>query len=309
MIDCILLGCGATMPLPARALSALVLRCCGRGILFDCGEGTQTALRREKVSPLKLDVIALTHYHGDHIFGLPGLLQTMSCLGRREALTLTGPPGLESALSPILELAAVEEFEIRLAEDSALSLHDLHPVWPEGAALTAFPTEHRVPSVGYVFSLPRPPKFMPERAEALGVAKSDWKTIIREPDALYPCASGMVKGRELLGAERRGLKVVFSGDTRPCPSLRAAARDADLLVHDATYASHDDRENAILYGHSLFREAAELAASAAAQRLWLTHFSQTIVSPKDALPEAQAVFPAAECGFDGKRVTLRYAEE
>jgi ribonuclease Z len=79
-------------------------------------------------------------------------------------------------------------------------------------------------------------------------------------------------------------------------------------VHDATYASHDDRENAILYGHSLFREAAELAASAAAQRLWLTHFSQTIVSPKDALPEAQAVFPAAECGYDGKRVTLRYAE-
>ncbi len=309
MIDCVLLGCGATMPLPTRALSALALRCCGRGVLFDCGEGTQAALRREGVSPVKIDVIALTHYHGDHIFGLPGLLQTMSCLRRTRPLTITGPEGLAAAMAPILQLAAVEDFEIRLVEAGTLSLPELDPAWPEGAALSAFPTEHRVPSLGYAFSLPRPPKFKPERAAELGVPVSCWKAIVREPDAMYPCSGGEVRGRELLGEARRGLKVVFSGDTRPCAALREAATGADLLVHDATYASADEREQAIVYGHSTFPEAAKTAASAGARRLWLTHFSQTIVSPQEALNAAQALFPAAECGFDGKRITLRYAEE
>ena len=114
MIDVILLGCGATMPAPGRGLSSVVLRYRGRSILFDCGEGTQVALQREKVSPIKIDLIALTHYHGDHLFGLPGLLQTMNCLKRTDPLVITGPEGLEEALEPILKLAGQTDYEVRL---------------------------------------------------------------------------------------------------------------------------------------------------------------------------------------------------
>ena len=145
MIDVTLLGSGATMPTPERGVSAAVLRCAGRCILFDCGEGTQAALRREKFSPLKIDLIALSHYHGDHIFGLPGLLQTMSCLRRTEPLTITGPEGMEEALAPVLRLAAVEDYEIRLLpvpQSGDFAMKSLCPAWPEGAGFAAFPTMH-----------------------------------------------------------------------------------------------------------------------------------------------------------------------
>ena len=148
MIEVILLGCGATMPAPGRALSAAVLRCAGRELLFDCGEGTQTALRRQHVSPRRIDLIALTHYHGDHIFGLPGLLQTMSALGRTEPLYLTGPEGLGEVLQPIAKLTGELGFPLRPLPAGALHLQELSAQWPRGAELCAFPTEHRVPSLG-----------------------------------------------------------------------------------------------------------------------------------------------------------------
>lgn len=319
MIDVTLLGSGATMPTPERGVSAAVLRCSGRCTLFDCGEGVQSALRREKFSPVKIDLIALSHYHGDHIFGLPGLLQTMSCLRRTEPLTITGPEGLEEALAPVLRLAAVEDYEIRLLpvpQSGAFAMKSLCPAWPEGACLAAFPTLHRVPSQGYVFSLARPPKFDPEKARALGVPVRSWKKIIAHPsepvdlDGRILYYNGEpVPGTMLMGAPRRVLRVVFSGDTQPCPALEQAAADADLLICDATYGEDSQEDQALLYGHSTFRQAAELAAKAKAKRLWLTHFSQMMRRPEDYLPHAQTIFPGAQCGFDGLSVTLGFNDE
>lgn len=252
MIDVTLLGSGATMPTPERGVSAAVLRCSGRCILFDCGEGTQVALRREKFSPVKIDLIALSHYHGDHIFGLPGLLQTMSCLRRTEPLTITGPEGLEEALSPVLRLAAVEDYEIRLLpvpRPGGFVMKNLCPAWPEGAHCEAFPTMHRVPSQGYVFSLTRPPKFDLVKAEGLGIPLRCRKQIIAHPaepikwDGMTLYRDGEpVLGSMLLGEPRRGLRLVFSGDTQACPSLEQAAVDADLLICDATYGD-DSQED------------------------------------------------------------------
>lgn len=307
MIDICLPGSGATMPTPTRGLSAAVLRCGGRCLLLDCGEGTQAALRREKFSLVKIDLIALSHYHGDHIFGLPGLLQSMSCLERREPLYITGPEGLEEAMAPILALAGVQNYEIRLIRlpPEGLLLHDINSAWPRSARCEAFPVLHRLSAQGYRFSLPRAGKFDAEKAKALNVPVERWKELIAEPQSSVTVEGREVFGFEFLGEARRGLSVVFSGDSQPCDDLRIAAEDADLLIHDATYGSDGDEEQALIYGHSTFRQAAELAAAAGVKRLWLTHFSQAMKAPEDFIGNA-AAFPGAVCGYDGLRLTLSF---
>ena len=290
------------MPVPGRALAAAAVSCQGRTILFDCGEGTQLALRRHHVSAARIDFIALTHYHGDHIFGLPGLLQTIGCLGRERPLYLAGPEGLVQAMTPILQLAGPMPCEIRGLDlskgDAALS--ELAEGWPVGAVLSAIPTVHRVSSQGYQLALRRAGKFLPEKAKALGVPVQDWSRLQKGETV-----SGITPDR-VLGPARTGLSVVFSGDTRPCEAVEQAAKDADLLIHEATYADEADREAAERWGHSTFAGAAALAQRAGAKRLWLTHFSQTIADPEAALPAAQAQFPAAECPAEGQRLSLAF---
>lgn len=320
MIDVVLLGSGATMPTPERGLSAAILRCAGRCILFDCGEGTQVSLRREKISPVKVDLIALTHYHGDHIFGLPGLLQSMNCLRRSEPLYITGPDGLEAALEPILHMAGQLDYRIRLVPEIAspgLAMQRLHSQWPAGARLQAFPTEHRLPSQGYAFLLSRPPKFLPEKARALGIPVELWKQIIAgDPDMpiringqVLMMEGEIVHGRRLLGEARKGLRIVFTGDTQPCHATACYSHQADLIIHDATYGEDAQEAEAALWGHSTFRQAAAIAAKAQAQQLWLTHFSQAIKDPAIYLENAAAVFPAVCCGYDGLRITLGFDGE
>lgn len=306
MIDLTLLGTSALLPLPERALTAALLTLNGRSILFDCGEGTQSAARRAGVSLMKTDLIALTHYHGDHIFGLPGLLQTMGVMERTEPLFITGPEGLSCELAPILRLAGQTGYDIRLIEMPAegLSLSALHRGWPEAAMLSAFPTEHTVISQGYSFKLARAGRFMPERARELNVPEKLWsllqkgQSVRAEDKAVLPS--------EVLGAPRKGLKFVFSGDTRACESLAAAAEDADLFICEATYGENGQAELAAEHGHMTYAQAAQIAARANAKRLWLAHYSQMIKEPEEYLPNAKAIFEGAVCGRDGMRITLRF---
>jgi ribonuclease Z len=309
MIDLTLLGTSALMPLPERALTAATLTCAGRTILFDCGEGTQTAARKAHVSLAKVDVIALTHYHGDHIFGLPGLLQTLLCLGRTEPLYLMGPPGLRQAMAPILTLAGPLSYEVRLLEPEgqSVSLADLHPNWPQGATLTPVATRHRVVSQGYVFTLLRAGKFQPQRAKALGVPLPCWSQLQRGQPVTVNGIT--VTPEQVLGPARPGLKVVFSGDTTPCPALEEAAQGADLLLCEGTYGLVEQAQLAADHGHMTFAQAGQLAAKAQVKGLWLMHYSQMIQQPEDCLANAQAWFPEAVCGQDGMRTTLRFAPE
>ncbi|MBQ8092233.1 MAG: ribonuclease Z, partial [Clostridia bacterium] len=286
MIDITLLGTAALLPIPERALTAAFLSCSGRGILFDCGEGTQTAARRAGVSLMKTDIIALTHYHGDHILGLPGLLQTMTSLERTEKLYLTGPAGLKAAMAPILQLTGGTSFEIDLIElpDSGILLSTLERHWPSEARLMPFKTEHRVPSQGYVFILDRPGRFLPEQALKLGIPQMYWRVLQSgrpveyEGKTWYP--------GQVLGAPRKGLKFVFSGDTAYCDSLVRAASHADLMICEATYAENEQTELAEERGHMTFAQAAKAAKNADVQQLWLSHYSQRIEVPEDYLPNA-----------------------
>ena len=299
MLTVTLLGCGGTQPLPGRALSSLAVTAGGHSILIDCGEGTQVAARRWGVSVYKMDAVLLTHYHGDHIFGLPGLWQTMAAQGRTAPLLMAGPPGLEQLVRALLYVAGPLPFAIQLAGDAAKA----GPLPVLGGTVQAFPLRHRTPCCGYAFTLPRAGRFEPDRARALGIPVALWRTLQQGRPA------GGFQPRQVLGPPRRGLKVVYATDTRPCGALEQAAQGADLLCMDSTYPTDEFKSKAKEYGHATCPEAGRLAAGAGVRRLWLTHYSAAVTDPAQGLAAAQAFFPAAEAGFDGKRVALKFDEE
>ena len=309
MLTITLLGTAATMPLPDRALTAAVAECGGHSLLFDCGEGTQTAARRAGVNLMKLDAICLTHYHGDHIFGLPGLLQTLGCQGRVRPLILCGPAeGLAGVWAAVHTLAGPLPYPIKVVPlgTEPLAL-DARMGWPAGAQLLPFQTKHRVPSRGYRLELPRAGRFDAARAKALEVPVVEWKHLQRGETVTLEDGRTIAPA-QVLGPARKGLCFVFSGDTAPCAALEQAAQDADLLLCDATYPSDEYRAQAKQYGHSTFPQCGALAAKANARRLWLVHYSPIITDPEEARPAAATLFPAVECGFDGKQITLQYEE-
>ena len=309
MLTITLLGTAATMPLPDRALSTAFAACGGHGLLFDCGEGTQAAARRAGVNLMRADTVCLTHYHGDHIFGLPGLLQTLGAQGRTRPLLLVGPKGLAGIWSAVRALTGPLPYAVRLQEaDGPMALDALSEGWPAGAVLRPFATRHRVPSRGYRLDLPRAGRFDPAKARALNVPVPAWKLLQRGQS--IPLENGaVVAPADVLGPARRGLRFVFSGDTAPCPALEQAAQNADLFLCDATYPDNEQEAQAKQWGHSTFAQGAAIAKKADVRRFWLMHYSPMILEPEAALPNAQAVFPAAECGFDGKQIILQYDEE
>ena len=307
MIDITLLGTSALIPIPERALTAVFLSSGGHSILFDCGEGTQTAARKVGVSLMKTDIIALTHYHGDHIFGLPGLLQTMHNIKRTEPLFITGPEGLQETMAPILKLTHWICYPIILFEvpSDGLKLSALIDGWSPMAKLSAFTTEHRVPSQGYCFTLSRAGKFMPERATELGVPINQWNLL--QKGTGVQIGDKTILPEQVLGAPRKGLKFVFTGDTALCDNLFTAAEGADLLISEATYGEFEQAPGAVEHGrHMIFAQAAEVAAKAHVKELWLAHFSQMMNEPREYLPNATKIFANTICGYDGLSTTLHF---
>lgn len=306
MIDMTLIGTAALVPTPERALTAATLSCGGHTILFDCGEGTQSAARKAHASIMRVDAICLTHFHGDHIFGLPGYLQTMGSMGRTEPLYVFGPEGLEEMLELILKLCIFLPYELRPVHlpPEGLQLCTVLPGFPAEATLAPIATEHRVPSMGYRFDLRRPGRFMVEKARALNVPQKFWGLLQR--GEAVEVEGRQIAPQDVLGEARKGLRVVFTGDTRPCQAVLEAARDADLLVMEATYGENEQLDAALEHGHSTFAATAQLAHEANARRLWLVHYSGMIDNPADYLPNAQAHFPGAVCGEDGMSITLAF---
>ena len=310
MINITLLGTSALLPLPTRALTSVFLTCGGHSILFDCGEGTQTAARKIGISLIKTDIIALTHYHGDHYFGLLGLLQTINIAGRVEdPLYIIGPEGLQKALEPILKLVGSTNYEIKLFElpPNEIRLSELIRGWPFEAKLSAFQTNHRVSSQGYCFTLGRAGKFIPQKAQELNVPINQWG--ILQKGQSVQVGDKIIFPHQVLGEPRKGLKFVFTGDTMQCDSLVEAAKNADLLICEGTYGKNKHAQLAIDHGHMNFAQAAEMAKRANVKQLCLTHYSQMIKDPKEHLPNATAIFENTICGFDGMTTTLNFSDD
>ena len=298
MLDVCLLGCGGMLPLPDRHLTALTVRLNGHRLLIDCGEGTQTAMRRFGIGYKALDLILLTHLHTDHTAGLPGLLLTVGNAGRTEPLTVWGPPGTADMIEGVKALAPEIRFPVQVCESTeTLSFC--------GAEITPFPCLHRVPCRGYSLMLPRAGEFIPEQAKALGLPTALWHTLQKGSPVTYNGRT--VLPAEVMGAPRKGIKICYCTDTRPTPMIERALADADLAVLEGMYTDPDDQSNAEEKKHMMMREAAVLAANAGVKKLWLTHLSPKVTDPVVLPPEVLAAFAGTELGFDGKKAELSFS--
>lgn len=302
MLDVCLLGSGGMMPLPYRFLTALMLRYNGSSLLIDCGEGTQVTIREKGWSFKPIDVICFTHYHGDHISGLPGLLLSMGNAERTEPLTLIGPKGLERVVSALRVIAPELPFPIIYKEingqQETFSLN--------GYRLTAFRVNHNVLCYGYTFELDRAGKFQLERALALDIPKPYWgrlqkgETIEVDGQTYVP--------EMVMGAPRKGLKLTYCTDTRPTQSIVDNAMHADLFICEGMYGEKDKEAKAREHRHMTFYEAAKLARDAQVKELWLTHYSPSLNWPEAYMDEVRRIFPAAHAGKDRKSVELSFEE-
>lgn len=303
MLDVCLLGTGGMMPLPHRWLTSLMLRYNGMSVLIDCGEGTQIALKEKGWSPKPVDVICFTHYHADHISGLPGMLLTMGNAERTEPLTLIGPKGLNRVVSALRVIAPELPFEIQCREiegtEAEFAFH--------GLRLEAFKVNHNVLCYGYRASIDRSGRFQPDKAEELGIEKKYWSRL--QKGEIIETQQGRYTPEMVMGAARKGLKVTYTTDTRPTDSIVKYAAGSDLFICEGMYGEPEKKAKAREYKHMTFYEAAELAKKAGVKELWLTHYSPSLVRAEEYMPEVRRIFPASYAGKDGKTVELVFEEE
>ena len=303
MLDICLLGTGGMMPLPYRWLTSMMARYNGQSILIDCGEGTQIAMKEKGWSPKPIDVICFTHFHADHISGLPGMLLTMGNAERTEPLLLVGPKGLSKVVASLRIIAPELPFVI-----DCLELGDTeHTISFDGFRIEAFRVNHNVPCYGYSIVIDRIGKFQLDKAVELGIEKKYWNRLQR--GEIIETEEMTLVPEMVLGQARRGLRVTYCTDTRPTEGIVKHAQDADLFICEGMYGEQDKLGKAKENKHMTFYEAAELAKKANVRRLWLTHYSPSLNRPEEFLPATRKIFPQTETCRDGKTIELLFDED
>lgn len=293
MLDVCLLGTGGMMPLPDRWLTALLVKYNGKMILFDCGEGTQIVMKSIGWGFKALDAICLTHYHADHVAGLPGLLLTIGNSGREEPLTILGPPGLQSIVNGMSVIAPELPFEINLVE---LSDRSVDNSVVNDVCIHSVPAEHSIPCISYTLEIKRAGKFDVDKAEKQQIPRQYWNRL--QKGETVELGGIMYTQDMVLGNQRKGLKVSYCTDTRPANSLIELIQDSDLLVCEGMYGEDDKLYKAIDKKHMTFSEAASLAKNANVKELWLTHYSPSLIEPQDYIDFATNIFENTKAGHD-----------
>jgi ribonuclease Z len=299
MLDICLLGTGGMLPLPERYLTAMLARYNGRKLLIDCGEGTQVTMKLLGWGYKTLDIICFTHYHGDHVTGLPGLLLTLGNAGRTEVLTIVGPPGLKRVVEGLTIVCRDISFPLELIElpfeKGNLTIGEFD--------ISVLPVAHKVPCFAYTIQNKRNPKFDVEKAKENEVPQKYWKKLqngetVQEERVYTP---DMVQGEE-----RKGIKVAYCTDCRPNNELPLFIEEADLFICEAMYIEDCYLEQVKKYKHMLGTEAARLAQLGRVKKLWLTHFSPAIPTSRIDISEAKAIFDEVEAGEDRKIITIGF---
>jgi ribonuclease Z len=295
-LDVFFAGTAGSVPTARRGLPAVLVRRGGDRLLFDCGEGTQRQLVRSVGLP-DIDDVFITHFHVDHWLGLPGMLKTFDLRDRERPLRIYGPPGLDQVMKLLRPIYGRVHYELELQE-----LAPGESVHRDGYEVGCFPVEHRGSAFGYaLWEEERPGRLDAELAEGLGVHPGPDFGRLQEGETV-----GGVTSDQVLGPPRPGRKIVLSGDTAPCESLAVAAHEADLLVHEATFAQ-DEAQRAAETAHSTASQAATLARDAEVRMLALTHLS-TRYGGREVREEARAIFPKAVVPHDFDTIELPFPE-
>jgi ribonuclease Z len=300
MLDVCLLGTGGMMPLPYRYLTSLMTRLNGSSLLIDCGEGTQVTIREKGWSVHEIDTICFTHYHGDHIGGLPGLLLSMGNADRTKPVTLIGPKGLIRVVSALRVIAPELPFEIEFIELTQKE----EVIERNGYVIEAFRVSHNVVCYGYTLKVKRSGRVDLERAKENNIEMKYWsrlqkgETILAEDRLLTPDL--------VLGEERKGIKLTYCTDSRPVDSIKEHAKNSDLFICEGMYGEKEKQDKAEEHKHMTFLEAAELAKKAEVSELWLTHYSPSLTRPEEYIKEVRSIFPNTVAAKDRRSVTLEF---
>jgi ribonuclease Z len=299
-MDVVFLGTGGSVPTARRATACLLARVGGERLLFDCGEGSQRQMQRS-TGLVQVDEIYLSHYHADHYLGVPGLLKTYDLNGRERELRVIGPPGLFELFKALRRIFGRLGYEVELIE-----LEPGEAVRHDGYEVRSFPVEHRMTAFGYALvEDERPGHLDPEAAARFGVTPGPDLGRLQRGETVEGSA-GPVRPADVMGASRVGRKVVISGDTAPCEMTRMAAHQAQLLVHDGSFAV-EETARAAETGHSTARQAAELAREAEVKVLALVHVSSRY-DVRSVLDEAREVFEGAIAPRDFDVVAIPFPE-
>lgn len=302
MVDISLLGCGGGMPVPNRFLSSTLINYMGRKILIDCGEGTQVSMKILGTGFKAIDIICITHGHGDHIVGLPGLLATIGNSGRVDPLTIIGPVGIEDIIKGLRVIVPYLPYEIKIIENPREPVNII-----ENIVISTLELDHSAPCLGYSFYIKRKPRFDLEAAMTNNVPKILWNKLQKGENIIH-------EGREyepnmVLGKERRGIKFSLITDTRPMDEITDFIKESDLFICEGTYGEDRDIEKAIKNKHMTFSEAAELARKGKVKELLLTHFSPAMNNPQEFIENARRIFENTILGEDRITKTLAFIDE
>ncbi|MGE5627170.1 MAG: ribonuclease Z [Solirubrobacterales bacterium] len=308
MVDAALLGTGGGMPMPERFLASCLINYKGRKILIDCGEGTQVSMRILGWGFKSLDVICLTHWHGDHTVGIPGLLTTLGNSGRINPVTIIGPKGVKDIISGLRIIAPYLPYELNIIESPKVCSFKLTTLGlvpmnnAQELVISTLELDHSVPCLGYNINIKRNPIFDIKKAFENNVPKHLWNTLQGGNAAFFEDSE--YKPSMVLGEDRKGIKISYITDTRPIKAIPEFINNSDLFICEGTFKDNESIEKAILSKHMTFNEAAELALLGNVKEMVLTHFSPSIQKPEEYVEEARAVFENTTIGTDRMIKTL-----
>ncbi len=297
-MEIIFLGTSSAVPTLERNHPSIALRAFAEVMLFDCGEGTQRQLIEAKISPMKITKIFISHFHGDHILGLGGLIQSLGFRGREKDLDIYGPKGLHKIINAI---SSFGYFQINYN----LNIHEIQDgtiIETEDYVVECAKVEHNIPSYAYSIREKKKPLFLREKAEELGIPPGPLYGKLHNGEEVE-FEGRIIKPEQVLGEAKKGKKISYSGDTRPCEAMIRLARDSDILIHESTYEA-EDYQRAVDNAHSTSVEAAEIAREANVNELVLTHISTRYTSDKNIKSEAQKVFKNTKVARDYMKIDL-----
>ena len=304
MLDICLLGTGGMMPMPGRFLTAMLARLNGRLLLIDCGEGTQVTMKMQGWGFKAIDVICITHFHADHISGLPGLLLTIGNAGREEPLTLIGPQGLEYIVEGLRRICPELPYPLEFVE---IGKDTPNPIKVGEFSISHCLADHMVKCYAYRIDLQRKGKFDIKKAERLGLPKTLWGMVQKEGSVEF---DGKVYTADMvLGDARAGIGVAYCTDSRPVDRLCGFIQGVQLFICEGMYGEDEKKQKAKENKHMLFSEAAGLAKDGQVEELWLTHFSPALNEPESFLEVAQEIFPNTSLGEERKSTTILFPKE